>query len=355
MPSVESIIKDIRTLGASGQQKNLNYLEEVIILGSYATEVTNEVNENRFSKGKICPRCGHEEVSRNGKFKGKQRYICKSCRKTFTDFTRSPRYNSKKDISQWILYTKCMINGYSIRKCANIVGISIPTSFYWRHKILDAIRAYMNVGNVGGVVEVDETFFRLSYKGNHSKSTTFTMPRKSRRRGVKGSWNSKKNKEKRKRGISKEQVCVLCAIDRTGNIITELICNGRMKHTDLERLFTDRIEDDSILCTDSHKSFIKFAQNLGIKLHQIKRGKHKEGIYHIQHINAFHSNLKKWMYRFNGVATKYLSNYMYWFRWLQLFDTEKDTIKSKHLLVQSHSSYSDTRVRNFKTREAIYV
>jgi len=116
MPSVESIIKDIRTLGTSGQQKILNYLEEVIILGSYATEVTNEVKENRFSKGKRCPRCGHDEVSRNGKFKEKQRYICNSCRKTFTDFTRSPRYNSKKDISQWILYTKCMINGYSIRK-----------------------------------------------------------------------------------------------------------------------------------------------------------------------------------------------------------------------------------------------
>jgi transposase-like protein len=34
-----------------------------------------------------------------------------------------------------------MINGYSIRKCAEEVKISIPTSFYWRHKILDAIRA----------------------------------------------------------------------------------------------------------------------------------------------------------------------------------------------------------------------
>lgn len=43
---------------------------------------------------------------------------------------------------------------------------------------------------------------------------------------------------KMKRGISKEQACVLCAMDRTGNLITELICKGKMKHTDLERLFT---------------------------------------------------------------------------------------------------------------------
>lgn len=308
MPTVESVKKDIEALGTAGKEEILQYLEEVFVLGSFATEVTNEVKENRFSRGKVCPHCEHDEVSRNGKYNGKQRYICKSCRKTFTDFTLSPKHNSKKDVKQWIQYSKCMINGYSIRKCAKEVGISIPTSFYWRHKILDAIRAFIGIGSVGGVIEVDEAFFRESFKGNHKKSTTFAMPRKSHKRGVKVSFNSKT--EKRKRGISKEQICVLCAMDRTGNLITELICKGRMKHTDLERLFTGRIEDEAILCTDSHKSYIKFAQNLGVELQQIRRGKHKEGIYHIQHINAFHSKLKKWMDRFNGVATKYLANYI---------------------------------------------
>ena len=246
-----------------------------------------------------------------------------------------------------------MINGYSIRKCAEIVEISVPTSFYWRHKFLDAIRVYMGIGNVGGVIEVDEAFFRESFKGNHKKSTTFIMPREPHKRGVKGSKSSKD--EKRKRGVSKEQVCVLCAIDRVGNIMTELICKGRMKHTDLERLFKGRIEDESILCTDSHKSYIRFAQNSGVELQQIKSGKHKEGIYHIQHINAFHSKLKEWMYRFHSVATKYLINYMYWFKWLQFFNTEKDTEKTKHLLVQSHTSHSDTKLKDFKISEAIYI
>lgn len=31
MPSVESIIKDIKTLGAMGQEEILNYLEEMIV------------------------------------------------------------------------------------------------------------------------------------------------------------------------------------------------------------------------------------------------------------------------------------------------------------------------------------
>ncbi len=365
MPSIESVKKDLEILGEIGQEIINNYLEEVFILGSFASHVVNEVKENRFSKGKVCPHCAHEEVSRNGKFNGTQRYICKSCRKTFTDFTRSPKHNSKKDVKKWILYTKCMINGYSIRKCAKEVGISIPTSFYWRHKILDAIRMFMGIGNVGGIIEADETYFRESFKGNHKNSVVFIMPRKAHKRGIENSFFSQKENDEqnqakskqsnRKRGISNEQVCGFCAKDRAGNIMTELICKGRMKHSDLERLFDGRIEDESILCTDSHKSYIKFAKNLGLELQQIKRGRHKEGVYHIQHINAFHGKLKEWMYKFHCVSTKYLANYMYWFKWLEFFNSEKETIKTKHFLVQSHTSHSDTRTKDFRFREAIYV
>ena len=51
---------------------------------------------------------------------------------------------------------------------------------------------------------------------------------------------------------------------------------GRMKHTDLERLFAGRIEHNSTICTDSHKSYIKFAKNSDVELQLVKRGKHRE-------------------------------------------------------------------------------
>jgi len=55
MPSVESIKRDIQALGTAGQEQILNYLEEVVVLGSFATEVTNEVKENRIFKGESLP------------------------------------------------------------------------------------------------------------------------------------------------------------------------------------------------------------------------------------------------------------------------------------------------------------
>ncbi len=61
------------------------------------------------------------------------------------------------------------------------------------------------------------------------------------------------------------------------------------------------------------------------------------------------------VYRFHGVATKYLGNYMYWFKWLELFKTEKDDIKRKQLIVHAHTSHTDTKIKDFKTRQAIFV
>ena len=60
-------------------------------------------------------------------------------------------------------------------------------------------------------------------------------------------------KNPKKRGISKNQVAVMCALDRSGNIISELICNGRMKYKDVERLFKDRIEENQHCVQNSHK------------------------------------------------------------------------------------------------------
>lgn len=127
-----------------------------------------------------------------------------------------------------------MINGNTIRQCAEIVEINIATAFFWRHKIIDAIRKFIGYGSLEGVIELDETYFALSYKGNHSKSSNFTMPRESRKRG----------KEINTRGISKEFACVLCGVDRLGNIYTGLICDGRPNYTDINRALSEVVEEN---------------------------------------------------------------------------------------------------------------
>lgn len=152
MSNLTSVLAQAKALSEQEQQELLTQLEEYLVLGSQVTQVTKEVKEMRFSKGRVCCYCNGTDVVRNGKRNGVQRYLCRNCQRSFSDLTNSATYRSKKTLDKWLRYAKCMLNGFSIRKSAEEVEINIATSFYWRHKILNCISEFLGVGSVDGVV-----------------------------------------------------------------------------------------------------------------------------------------------------------------------------------------------------------
>ena len=144
-------------------------------LGSFPIGVQAFLTEKRFksSKSTVCPFCGGTHIIKNGLKDGRQRYLCKDCKKTFGNTHNTILKSSKKDLSVWKKYVHCMIKKYPLRKCAKECGISLSNAFIWRHKILDALQNMMNEVALDGVVEVDETFTNVSYKGNHK---SFKLP-----------------------------------------------------------------------------------------------------------------------------------------------------------------------------------
>lgn len=341
MPTLSSIKADILTLTDIQQENLLNYISEILSLSPVSMR---DCREARFSKGKTCPHCESNDLCKYGSSSGKQRYKCKSCHRTFTDFSKSVLSSSKLPLADWLEYAKCMILGFSIRRAAVQIGVCVKTSFYMRHRILDAIRFYIGMGHLEGIVEMDETYFAESFKGNHVKSG-FKMPRPSRKRG----------KEVTKRGISSEQICVLTGLDRQGNIYAELVCKGRMKSSDLSRALKGHIEVGSILCTDSHKSYIQFVEDFELEHKRIESGKRRtDDFYNIQRLNSFHSRLKLWMSRFKGVSTKYLANYLYWMKWLEYFKDDKEVLKGKHMLLQTVSSQVELNIEDYRIRTPLF-
>ena len=317
------------------------------IFKSDLSKLQNEIQETRYSSGQYkCPFCGDDHIVKNGKFKGNQRYLCRNCRKSFSQQTQTPTAYSKKKTKVWIDYIECMIKGYSLRRCAWECGINLATAFFWRHKILDALSSFMGTGEVDGLVEADECYLRYSYKGNHSKSKRFKMPREARKRG---------GESVGKRGLSSEQVCVGTALDRTGNILIGMIGTGRAKYDNLKRFFEGHIAPYSILCTDSAHGYGKLAKQLDLEHKAIPSGKHMKGIYHIQHINAFHSNFKAFLQKFRGVSTKHLNSYLKWFKWIELFKDEKELLKIQKVYVQSQASYSLISNEMIRTKSPSFI
>lgn len=95
---------------------------------------------------------------------------------------------------------------------------------------------------------------------------------------------------------------------------------------------------------------MKIPTVFNVTLKRIESGKYKDGIYHIQHANSYHSRLKGWIRDFNGVATKYLQNYLTWFRWCEITKKEKDISKIKELFINLVTTENYSTINTIKNR-----
>lgn len=131
--------------------------------------------EARFAAGAACPNCSATQLKRSGHTGGLQRYKwLGDCGRTFTALTGTPLAGLHKR-EMWLAYSKAMIDHASVRKAAEICDIDKTTSFRWRHRFLQRPCDH-KATRLRDIVEVDETFFLESFKGQSE------LPRPARKR-----------------------------------------------------------------------------------------------------------------------------------------------------------------------------
>lgn len=250
------------------------------------------IREAHFRSSVVCPRCQSQSTIRHGKVDDRQRYLCKDCRRTFTDLTGTPLAYVKKPADMWDEVARCMRDGYSYRRIADELGIAVSTAFKWRHKVLASLRILTDMATVlSGVVEADETFFRKSYKGSQFKNKKDPSARREEFYKAFGRYPRKHGNEEHKRGRSKEQVPVLVMRDRTARTVSLVMPS--MKTEEIARQMLPVLSQDTVLCTDAYRGFKTFTKSAGIQhiaLNQNK-GERSRSVYHIQNVNAYHFTL----------------------------------------------------------------
>ena len=76
--------------------------------------------------------------------KGRQRYKCNNCKRRFINSTNHLMHWSHLSKEQWeILFYSSLNNDY-LSKTAKLVGISIVSAFYNRHKLMYVLNELVN-------------------------------------------------------------------------------------------------------------------------------------------------------------------------------------------------------------------
>lgn len=296
-------------------------------------------------QGGHCPHCESERIVKNGHRKdGTQRYLCRECRHSFLAGTGSVLSGTHKHLSVWKQYLNCMMGQKTLRESSEECGISMGTAFHWRHKILDSLQPVADQVCIGGVVEADETYTAVSYKGNHSNSKTFAMPRAAHKRGH----------DTHMSGLSFEQICIPCAVDRSGVPVTGIGKCGKVSTDCIERVLAAHLHPDTVICTDREQAYLRFVKDHGLSLVRMDRDRRTKGSYGIQRINAYHSRLQGFLRRRNGVSAKYLGNYLLWHR-LMFGSVRKGRELQEILLAAAVREPYHIRCRDLSSRPPIPV
>lgn len=255
-----------------------------------------------------CKKCGGVHIVKNGKDKnGHRRYLCRDCGITFTANTGTVISCSHKSVDVWKKYISLLLNGATIEQCKKECLLSTQTAFTWRHKILNALSDSSFAESFNGLLEMDEMYVRISYKGNHKKSKNFVMPRAPFKRGS----------DNRISG-SNSKASVLCVVERNGSFSGKVVCVGMLNMPLLRQTFDNKISDESIILTDGLRAYGQYFKTIDAEHIVLPSNNHKptvKGAYHINNVNALHSRFRIFLSCYKGVSTKYLHNYLALFIW----------------------------------------
>ena len=245
-----------------------------------------------------CPHCSCESMTSWGQSAGHQKYSCNQCGRTCNAMSGTPlthlRIYGKRDA-----YLPCMDGGATLRMAAVACDVSLSTSFSLCHRLM-AIIVEDTAGQLSGIAEMDETFFKESRKGQRG------LGKEARHWGGQSRQKEKtaETRSYKKKAVKKIPVMVAC--DRQQHVtdaVLEHVSNG-----ELFAQLAGRILPGSTLCTDAHMSHEKLVDQLHVTLKEMVT---TAGQYVREKV--YHSKLKRWIHDFfKGVAIKYLSRYLGW-------------------------------------------
>ena len=326
----------------------------------------------------VCPHCGSVKSIKHGTRNGRQRYLCKDCGKTFGDTNGTVAFRSKLSVGKWIEFIKLTLQGESCRTIAKELGINKQTALHNRHRVCSVLHQLVsNQDDFKSLAESDEYYYPLSFKD--VKDPMFFLVTLGRMPYTHLSYwkkikyvkeqgfdidflhtyikNEEQNKaelldyvelgdlksqerfsnainsmetekiiqvlktiheqQKKKRGISNQQVCCLSCVDTNNNHFLQSVCVGRIQPIHIEKTLVPHFTEDTVLVTDSHRAYRTVANKYKIPLNQIPSGKHTSGGFHLGHINGYHHNISDFMYLYHGVSSKFLDYYLALFYWVE--------------------------------------
>ena len=269
-----------------------------------------------------CPECGHPAPFKDGTGpSGLQRYRCRACTTRFTSLTGTVLERCKKDAPTWVEFIRLMRFNVPLDAAAEICRISHQTAWEWRHRVFAAIDGYQDRIVLQGRIWIDEIY-------------------------VNDTDLSKGYGEARKRGLSKQKICIAVAIDEHKNPVAVVCGHGKPSSKRIKDSLLPHVAEGSHIIHDrekAHGALIRAAKCTD----EAYKADVRDPVYleYMAMANSLCSWIKRYLWRFTGMDPANLQSYLNWYIYLFRVNQAKDKWPETERVVR-HLLMANARFRS---------
>ena len=236
----------------------------------------------KWPNGYQCPRC-HHDASYITKTRRYPIYECKKCRHQTTVLVGTVFEKTRTPLYKWFLAIFLMSQdkrGVSAYALSKQLDICYPTAWLITHKIRKAMGERDANYQLGGLVEIDDSFFGAPKSGH-----------------------------KRGRGTKKTSVIVALSFDSSGKpSFLKMEPTSDLKSTTITEFAKRNLKPDATISSDAYSSYKPLAQKFD---HQPKKYSVINNPEHLKWLHVVISNAKRFIKgTYHGLGTKHLTAYL---------------------------------------------
>lgn len=250
----------------------------------------------------VCPACGAKDPALDGRApNGARRYRCRACGARYSALSGTIFADGKLPLHKVMRIVEVMCHNASLRLIELVAEVSHGTAFLWRHKVFSTVDSWQDRVSLSGRVWIDEMYFNDS-------DLLHGLGRGPRR------------------GLSKDLICVVVAIDASKNVVAVVSENGKPSTKRINAALESHIRRGSTVVHDCEKAHNALVRRLGLVDERYKANT-ADPVYleHMALVNNLCSWIRRYVGRFSCMRSANLQSYLNWF--VYLFRVHRDEKK----------------------------
>lgn len=231
--------------------------------------------------------------------------------------------HTRLGLAKWASFIRLMRFNVPVDYACETLGVNHQTAWEWRHRLFATVDGYQD-----GIVLRDRAWIDETYLADTDLSHGYGQARK--------------------RGLSRQLLCIAVAIDVHKNPVAVVCGHGKPSKREIREALGSHLAKGITIVHDRERAHGGLVSDLGAVSEAYKADvRDPEYLEQMALVNNLCSWLKRYLWRFTGMSMSDMQSYLNWYVYLFRVNQAKDrwdpTARVVHHMLMSDATFRSSR------------